>query len=51
MTQPAPAWGTLCLSPSIGESSNKVQKVLCVGGETGVCFHTRWPEQYFFYQG
>ena len=24
----------------IGESSNKVQSVLCVGGETGVCFYT-----------
>ena len=35
----------------IGESSNKVQSVLCVGGETGVCFYTRWPVQYFFYQG
>ena len=38
-------------SHSIGESSNEVQSVLCVGGKTGVCFYTRLPVQYFFYLG
>ena len=33
---------------TMGESSNDVQSVLCVGGETGVCFYTRWPVQIFF---